>query len=195
MAKIALLVTAAGLSTRFGGEKKEFFRIPTQFGSLPVITAVLESFVRSFKFSKYVVTIPAGSEVLFKETICQSRFLYERFFFNNCDDLAFVVGGDSRQESVFRGLVFLKNVDPDFVLIHDGARPYVSQEIILDIIENTKQFSAAAPGIPSVDTQKIISADGFAEKHLNRDKVVNIQTPQGFDFEKIFLAHEKSKAS
>lgn len=155
-----------------------------------MITAVLEAFVRSFDFSHYVVTVPPLEEGSFKEAIFPSKILNNNDFSSK---LFFVKGGATRQESVFNGLMFLKDKAPDFVLIHDGARPWVSSQVILRVIDATEKFLAAAPGVPSVDTQKTLSSDGFIHEHLQRETVANIQTPQGFDFEKILSAHEKSR--
>ena len=186
--RIALIVTAAGLSTRFGGEKKEISLLPGL--QIPAITVLLEIFVHTFNFSHYVVTVPSADEGAFKEAIFSSKILSNEDFSRK---LFFVQGGATRQESVFNGLKFLERDAPDFVLIHDGARPWVSSQIIRNVIDSTEEFLAAAPGIPSVDTQKTVSQDGFIHTHLKRETVVNIQTPQGFDFGKILSAHEKSR--
>ena len=101
-----------------------------------------------------------------------------------------VEGGKERQDSVFNGLKAIEKTD--IVLIHDGARPFVSQRIILEGIEAAQIFGASVPGLTPTDTQKQVDKDGFITKHLQRVSLVSVQTPQCFDFLKLLNAHKKA---
>lgn len=102
-----------------------------------------------------------------------------------------VEGGRERQDSVFNGLNAIDN--GDIVLIHDGARPFVTDKIIEDGIKGAKKFKAAAPGVMPKDTIKIKNKDNLSKETLNREKLVAVQTPQVFDYNLILECHKKIK--
>ena len=100
-----------------------------------------------------------------------------------------IAGGKERQDSVYNGLKALKN--SDIVLIHDGARPFVSEKIILDGIENAKKYGAAAPGVMPKDTIKVKDDFSFSKETLKRESLIAIQTPQVFKKDIIVKCHER----
>ena len=100
------------------------------------------------------------------------------------------VGGKSRSLSVYNGLIAAHKLSPDKVLIHDVARPAVSEDTITDIILEINEETGAAPGLPISDALWEIS-DGEVQKTLNRDFIFRAQTPQGFPYSKILEAHER----
>lgn len=102
-----------------------------------------------------------------------------------------VEGGSERQDSVYNGLKAVS--DSDIVLIHDGARAFVSKEIINNGIKYAKIYGAAAPGVTPKDTIKIKDASSFSKETLNRQELVAIQTPQVFKYDLIMQCHEKIK--
>ena len=105
------------------------------------------------------------------------------------NDVMTCTGGKSRSLSVYNGLLAAKNLSPDKVLIHDVARPAVTEETITDIIKTVTEETGAAPGLPISDAIWKIS-NGEIEKTLDRDFIFRAQTPQGFPFSKILEAHE-----
>ena len=102
-----------------------------------------------------------------------------------------VEGGRERQDSVFNGLNAIDN--GDIVLIHDGARPFVTDKIIEDGIKGAIKFKAAAPGVMPKDTIKIKNKDNLSKETLNREELVAVQTPQVFDYNLILECHKKIK--
>ena len=174
----SVIVTAAGSSVRMGvGQKKEYIEID----GTSVLHLALNSFSDSKLFNPLIVTIPKGQKANALDALKN---------FPRKDDILFIEGGGSRQESVFKGLLALEEYDPEFVLIHDGARPWLENSIIDQIMNGLKKHDACAPAIKSIDAMKIISSSGFIERHLKRDKTYSIQTPQGFKFCKILNAHK-----
>lgn len=103
-----------------------------------------------------------------------------------------VIGGDSRQESVRRGLESLKHRGPQKVLIHDIARPMVSHALITRTIQALDAHSAVLPALPVTDTVKRAKNGSVAET-LPREGLFTVQTPQGFHYETIRAAHETLK--
>lgn len=195
--RIALILTAAGNSMRMNSSiKKEFISLSKHN---TVLSQASLEFFNYFKTQKEdslchcIVTLP-------KNQIYQGmNSFFNEESVNSCIDLnlspVFIEGGNSRQESVFKGLLKLETLQPqaDIVLIHDAARPFVSKKIIQDIIQGAKLHGASVPVIPSIDTQKQLdSKKEFIFSHLKRDELVSVQTPQAFLFNDILLAHKKA---
>jgi len=98
-------------------------------------------------------------------------------------------GGLERYDSVYNGLKACP--DADYVLIHDGARPYVSEEIIKRNIDAVIKYKAVVTAVNATDTVKIAGEDGFVESTPERNKVFFMQTPQTFEYDLIFGAYDK----
>ncbi|MCB2081790.1 MAG: 2-C-methyl-D-erythritol 2,4-cyclodiphosphate synthase, partial [Rickettsiales bacterium] len=90
------------------------------------------------------------------------------------------------------GLKSLEHLAPDYVLIHDAARPLVSAALIRRVIEALAEYPAVIPGIPEVDTVKEV-IDGQVTQTLRRETLVRAQTPQGFHFATIWDAHQRAQ--
>ena len=105
-----------------------------------------------------------------------------------------IIGGETRQNSVFEGLKALKGNAPELVLIHDAARPFVSVEVIDNVIAGLKESEAVIPAISVADTIKRVEGDKIAET-VNRSDLVFVQTPQGFKYNKILEVHEEAEYS
>ncbi len=102
---------------------------------------------------------------------------------------AIVEGGRERYHSVYAGLKAAG--DSDYVLIHDGARPLVTEDIIARSIETAKAYGACVVGMPVKDTIKVVGTDGFAKETPERKKLWQVQTPQSFSYPLILEAYEK----
>ena len=192
--KIAIIITAAGSSTRIGGNiKKEY--LPYKNGTVLSNCAIafLKADYRKYDISNFVVTFPAGKiseaeKALFSDT--EVKKILNSINLN----ITFAEGGNSRQASVFNALKTVKdsNTNPDLVLIHDGARPFISEKVINDVVEAAEKFGASVPGVTPIDTQKEIDENGFIKRHLVRKNLMAVQTPQGFIFNKLYEAHVKA---
>ncbi|HAM77949.1 MAG TPA: 2-C-methyl-D-erythritol 2,4-cyclodiphosphate synthase [Treponema sp.] len=186
--KLFLVLLAAGSSSRMGtGKKKEYMEL----GSGTVLSTALKNFLCTFDFETTLVVTPqgqAGSALSAIECDKEASHLLDK------THLEFVAGGSTRQASVFNALTFLHKKNPphenSIVLIHDAARPFVSQEVIRNTVETATKYGAAVPAIPPVDTQKEMDADGTIRKHLVRSELCAVQTPQAFLLEPLFLCHQ-----
>lgn len=198
---IALIITAAGSSTRFGNNlKKEYLPlVENDFSKGTVLGKALETFLETNLFSIVVITIPehqqdeaekAISFLPLGKDLIAGKNSYIKF--------AFCEGGSTRQSSVYEGLKCVAKLAgstvPDAVLIHDGARPFVSKKIINSVITALEKSGAAVTGVPAVDTQKQIDETGRITAHLQRSKIYAVQTPQAFQFEPLLEAHKKASA-
>lgn len=102
---------------------------------------------------------------------------------------AIVEGGKERYHSVFEGLK--QTSDADYVLIHDGARPFVNQDIIRRCMQKVQKYQACVVGMPVKDTIKIADEEGYAKQTPDRKNVWMIQTPQTFSYALIYEAYEE----
>ena len=100
-----------------------------------------------------------------------------------------VTGGQTRQDSVYNGLQI---VDQDYVMIHDGARPFVEKNWIFDLKQTLETESACLLMVPSVDTTKIV-VDGYVKESLERKLVYHAQTPQCFKTDLIKECHQLAR--
>jgi 2-C-methyl-D-erythritol 4-phosphate cytidylyltransferase len=176
----AVIITAAGSSRRMNiGTKKEFLTLDNQ----PVLLLSVKAFIDSKLFSNYIV-------VLSKSEIEEARKILAPI--NKGGILNFISGGSSRQESVYNGLLALKNEMPDIVLIHDGARPWINRSIINKVYNMANLQDAAIPVVPSINAMKFIDSSGIIVTNLKREFTVAAQTPQGFKYTNILDSHKKA---
>lgn len=117
---------------------------------------------------------------------CQKEII-EKYGFQKV--VAIVEGGKERYESVYYGLKAIES--GDYVLIHDGARPLLTQAIIKDSIEGVKKHRACVVGMPVKDTIKVIDKEGFAKETPDRSTLWLMQTPQSFTVPLVTKAYEE----
>ena len=134
------------------------------------------------KIDNIIVVLPEDEVKYFKENILKKYELRIN---------KIVIGGKERQDSVYNALKSLKNSSTDIVLIHDGARPFISERIINEGIKFAEIYGAAAPGVMPKDTIKVKNEKNFSVDTPNRANLVSIQTPQVFKFDEILECHEK----
>ena len=175
--KTTAIVLAAGSGKRMNSEvHKQYLLIKEK----PVLYYSLKAFEDS-QVDDIVLVVGAGEvEYCKKEIIENYGFLKVR---------AIVEGGKERYHSVYEGLKAAK--ETDYVLIHDGARPFITQEIISHTIEAVCKYQACVVGMPVKDTIKIVDIDNCAKETPNRSTVWQVQTPQAFSYSLIFDAYTK----
>jgi 2-C-methyl-D-erythritol 4-phosphate cytidylyltransferase len=194
-AAIAAVITAAGSSDRMGeGVKKEYRPLgaginDAQGQPLTVLGAAVGAFSANPHIGIIVITIPPDAEsgeAAARSALPSSVLLNARLQ----PRLLFTSGGPTRRSSVHRALALLSAYNPDYVLIHDGCRPWVDGLIIERTIDAVLRYSAAVPLLPLTETPKEFDKTGFVTRHLRRSSVGIAQTPQGFAFREILRAHE-----
>lgn len=174
-----VLIVAAGSGLRAAqGVPKQYVR----FGNKTVLAYTLEAFLHHPLIDRILVVIAEGHEELFKETAKEVG-----------GDIAFCIGGDTRQKSVFKGLQHLANSPPTHVLIHDAARPFVSAHLVERVIAGLQNNIAVLPVLALSDTLKQV-ADSHVVKTIDRETLFLAQTPQGFKYTEILNAHQQADA-
>ena len=167
----AVIIVAAGSASRMGGINK----ILSPLCFLPVIQRTIAAFEAHPAVKSIVVVTKEDMLADIQKIVLKADFL-------KVTDI--VLGGASREESVKCGFDILsKNEEIKKVLVHDGARPLVSFDVIDRVITATDSFGAAIPAVAVKDTIKKVGAIGKVVETLERDNLVNIQTPQGFKTE------------
>jgi 2-C-methyl-D-erythritol 4-phosphate cytidylyltransferase / 2-C-methyl-D-erythritol 2,4-cyclodiphosphate synthase len=173
MGSIYALVLAAGRGARFGGT------LPKQY--LPLGGSnVLRHAVSAFAANPRIV----GIQVTIRP---EDRDIYDTAL-AGLDLLPPVPGGAERQDSVRLGLETLAPLNPERVLIHDGARPFPDAAMIDRVLDALERAPAAIPGLPLGDTIKRV-AGGVITDTIDRTGLWRVQTPQGFHFDAILAAH------
>jgi 2-C-methyl-D-erythritol 4-phosphate cytidylyltransferase len=102
------------------------------------------------------------------------------------------LGGVRRQDSVRLGLESLAAEPPDFIIVHDGARPLVSDDLIHAGLETARQFGAATAAVPVRHTYKHVDTSGFVHGTVERSDLMQVQTPQVFRYDWILEAHQRA---
>lgn len=173
--KIAI-VLAAGKGKRMGTDMpKQFLHINDK----PVLYYSLKAFQDSSIIDEIILVI--GKEY---QEYCQREILQP----NGITKVKTMVeGGAERYDSVYAGLKACK--DCSYVFVHDGARPFVTDEIICRCMETVQTAKACVVGMPVKDTIKIADADENIESTPSREKVWMIQTPQVFEYELVYQAY------
>ena len=166
--KVAAVCLAAGQGKRMESKvQKQYLLIQDK----PVLYYSLKAFQDS-SVEEVVLVVGAG-----EEEYCQKEIV-EKYEFTKVK--AIVAGGKERYHSVFHGLQAVR--EADYVLIHDGARPFLTQEIIERCVEGAKEYRACVAGMPVKDTIKLADSEGNIESTPERSRVWMIQTPQSFEY-------------
>ena len=169
--KIVGILLAAGSSSRMGSKDKLWLELNNK----PVIEYSLEVLLNLDIVDVLVVVSPKERQLQIKKLLANQK------------ETIFVEGGERRQDSVAAGLTAVP--DADWYIIHDGARPFISDEIILRVFEAAKLSGAAVPGLRLNETVKKADGAGRVIETLDRSILRTIQTPQIFRGELIRNAH------
>ena len=178
-------MAAAGIVLAGGKGSRMQSDIPKQYMELlgkPLLYYSLKAFEDSDVEQVVLVTAEGDEEYCRKE-------LVERFGFTKV--VAIVAGGAERYASVWNGLKCLKEQEPEYVLIHDGARPLVTVELINRLITETEQYNACVAGMPVKDTIQMTDERGTITLTPKRDSLWTAQTPQSFEFSLVYDAYEQ----
>ena len=176
---ISAIVLAGGRGKRMNYHKsKQFIEIKGK----PVLVYTLEKFIYNKSIDEVILVLPEDEVDYCKKEVLQKYSL-------KVDRI--VIGGKERQDSVFNALEAMEKAN--IVLIHDGARPFISEKIIEEGIKYANIYGAAAPGVTPKDTIKIKNEDNISVYTPDRNTLVAVQTPQCFKYDEIYQCHRKIK--
>ena len=168
------IVLAAGNSTRSG---LQYNKVLFELNNTPIIYLSTKNFINDMSCNKIFL-------------VCKENDLEDlKKIFNEIDKIEFIIGGETRQESVNNAL---KLVTSEYVLIHDGARPYFTAILLNRLIAKLKEVDAVIPVWTMTDTVKEVK-NGVVVKTLKRDVLKRVQTPQAFKTSVLLKAHNDAK--
>jgi 2-C-methyl-D-erythritol 4-phosphate cytidylyltransferase len=179
--KTVAIIPAGGIGKRFNSA------LPKQFIELhdiPIIIRTLLAFENSKSVDSIVIAVPDDYKVFLSELIIEYDIHKVR---------QIVSAGAERQDSVKNALDTTIAQSSDIILIHDGVRPFVTEQLIENIIKAAIEYGAALPALTPKETIKLIGDDDFVSETLERLILRSVQTPQGFKTEIILKAYENSK--
>lgn len=177
MDRVCAIVVAAGRGRRMGADiNKQFLHIKDR----PILYYTLKAFADSTLVDN-IILVTAENEIDYCKTEIVDKYNLKKV-------KNIVKGGAERRNSVYNGLT--ASAGNDIVLIHDGARPFISNKIIEDGIKFAKEFGACSCGVVPKDTIKVKTADGFSKSTLERNSLFAVQTPQCFKYDLILNCHE-----
>ncbi|MCD7840314.1 MAG: 2-C-methyl-D-erythritol 4-phosphate cytidylyltransferase [Erysipelotrichaceae bacterium] len=168
----SVIILCAGKGTRSG---LDYNKMLFKFNNKTVYEMTLEHFIKDKDCGQIIVVTQPVERAIFKELLEDER-------------IEFVDGGKERQDSVYNGLQIVKY---PYVLIHDGARPYVKEAHIQALLECLKEHKACLLMVPCKDTIKRVNHNIVTET-LNRNELMQAQTPQAFHTDLIKAAYQKA---
>ncbi len=178
--KIGVVIVAAGSGSRFGDPTPKQYHV---LGGKSLLAHCIECFARHTSPDLVQVVYNPAHQDLYDKAVCD---------LSHASVLpAAIAGGETRQQSVLNGLRGLALHNPDIVLIHDAARPGISDDVIERVISALETHRGAIPTLPVADTIKQTDQGNVISRTIPRESLHRAQTPQGFDFTTILEAHQK----
>ncbi len=178
---IVALIPAAGQGRRMGLEKPKAF-LP--LGSIPILAHTLQKFEACPQVDEILPLVSPGEGVTWTEEIVRQLRLKKV--------LQILPGGAERQETVYGGLKAIQG-KAEWVIIHDGVRPFVSPELIGRTLLETRRWKAVVVALPANETIKEGSPEREVLRTVDRRYLWMVQTPQSFQYPLIFRAHEEAR--
>jgi len=190
-----VIIPAAGLGTRMASAPGAKVKKPaatkqfTELGGTPILIHTLRKFIASPEVSEIYIALRANEIDGFHARLeKEAKDILQK-------KIHLVEGGEHRQHSVSNAMRSVSAGDDDIVLVHDAVRPFVTEEIIHDVIQAARKYGAAIAALPAVDTVKQVerTSDGaLVTATLPRERVVLAQTPQGFRYHVLKKAFDEA---
>jgi len=189
--KVVVIIPAAGLGTRMAPASSAPSKQFTELAGTPILIHTLRKFAASPEISEICIALRKSEIASFRARLeKQDKDILRK-------KIIFAEGGEHRQDSVANALAAISAASDDIILVHDAVRPFVTPEIIHDVIHAAQKYGAAIAGMPAVDTVKQVerTADGAViTSTIPRERVVMAQTPQGFRYDVLKKAFDEATA-
>lgn len=192
--KVIVVIPAAGLGTRMAppsASKAQKSKQFTELAGTPILIHTLRKFAAHPAISEIWIALRPSEISGFRTRLeREGKDILQK-------KVQLVEGGEHRQQSVANAIRAISAADDDIVLVHDAVRPFITSEIIQDVIAASQKYGAAIAGMPAVDTVKQVdrTADGaLITTTVPRERVVMAQTPQGFRYGILKKAFDEAAA-
>ena len=171
-----IVIPAAGQGKRMGiGVNKQFIKIHDK----PILVHTVEKFFK-LEWVKEIIVVAHPDEIEIVQSMLMEYGLSVK---------AVVPGGLERQDSIYNGLKLLKT---DYVMVHDGARPFIKEKQLNQLWDVVRKNDAAVLGVPVKETIKVVDEQGFIQSTPDRKSLWSIQTPQAFLLSTLKKAYEQA---
>ncbi len=195
--KVVVIIPAAGLGTRMVSAASAKDKKPaaskqfTELAGTPILIHTLRKFASSAEVGEICIALRVNEIDGFRKRLeKEAKDVLKK-------KIHLVEGGEHRQQSVAHAMAAISAAGDDIVLVHDAVRPFVTAEIIHDVIQAAQKYGAAIAGVPAVDTVKEVqrTAEGAViTATIPRERVVMAQTPQGFRYDVLKKAFDEATA-
>lgn len=176
-----VIIPAAGKGKRMNNKtSKQYIELEHK----PILAYTIDAFEKCDEIDNIILVVGKNEIGYVRKEIV------EKYNFNKI--IALIEGGKERQDSVYEGIKRLPS-GTDVVLIHDGARPFIDNEVIKKAIINAYEYSACVVGVKVKDTIKVVDNDNYIVDTPNRNALWSIQTPQAFKKDLITLVYDEAK--
>lgn len=177
---LRVVIAAAGTGSRMESKvNKQYILLNNQ----PILTYCIEVLEKSPLVEKIII-VAHPQEVKYCKTEIVEKYGYQKVS-------GVIAGGSQRQESVFQGLKAL-DADTMWVAVQDGARPFLTADLLESLVNAAVKYGAAIPGIMMRDTIKTVDQAGYVTNTLMRASIVAAQTPQVFNYQKLLEAYKQA---
>ncbi len=176
----AAIILAAGQGKRLGLNQN---KVLLPLAGHPLVYHTLKTFASLEELKTIVV-------VAHKDELPEIKEIVRKYEANKT--ILITCGGDTRQESVRRGLLALEKILPEKVLIHDGARCFVTKEVILRVLEKIEPSVAVTCAVGIVDSLREVDSRLNVIASIDRNSIYAVQTPQGFVYQEILAKHQQT---
>ena len=181
MKYVSAIIVAGGSGSRMGTRtKKQYLKIKDK----EILVYAVECFEKMPEIQEIIV-VTGKEECSYVEHLLRDTYKLSKV-------RAVVAGGKERQDSVFNGIQVVNN-KADYVVIHDGARPLITEEVVRAGLNTAYMQRASIIAVPVKDTIKVVNKEGKVETTPDRNTLWSIQTPQIFERELITYAHQYAK--
>lgn len=178
---VSAVIVAGGKGKRMGqGISKQYIKLEDK----EVLAIAIEAFNKAQIIDEIVVVVGENEIDYCNENIIK-KYKFEKV-------KKIIGGGIERQDSVYNGLINC-NENTEIVLIHDGARPFVTEKMIVNSVNCARSYGACTIAVPVKDTIKTASVEGVIINTLKREELYAIQTPQTFKLNLILEGHREAK--
>lgn len=174
-----VIIPAAGIGTRFGGATPKQF---TPLRGRPLIAYAIEKFLREESVKRIIICVAQERRTEFERTVVACGW----------KSVDVVVGGATRQDSVFRGLVAASSGSATLVAVHDAVRPFFTVATFQQLLEAAEVHGAALPALPVSDTIHRV-VDQFIVETADREEWVGAQTPQCFQLALLQRVYDRAR--
>ena len=178
---VVAIVPAAGQGARMGSHTpKQYLTL----GEIPILVYSLQILQQVPDIHQIILSVPDRDREFCRQEIVQAHHLSKVS--------QVIAGGRRRQDSVRHGILAISSL-PEIVVVHDGVRPFIHEQMVKDVIASARRVGGAVAAMPIHDTVKRVGSDGLIQETLKREELWQVQTPQAFRYDWLREGHRRAQ--